>query len=97
MVVCAEVGAAAAFPRSMEEFSRIHGVGEVKLEQYGPEFLEGIRGYSEVNGLPNRTGVSVKRQQPESRRGATYNETKSLLAQELYISQIAQQVRCSKQ
>ena len=53
---------AAAFPQSMEEFSRIHGVGEVKLEQYGPEFLEVIRGYSEVNGLPDRTGVSVKHQ-----------------------------------
>ena len=50
---------AAAFPRSMEESSRIHGVGEVKLEQYGPEFLEGIRGYFEVNGLPDRTGASV--------------------------------------
>ena len=92
---------AAAFPRSMEEFSRIHGVGEVKLEQYGPEFLEVIRGYSEVNGLPDRTGASVKRQQPgersgerkrpESRRGATYDETKSLLEQRLSVSQIAQQ------
>ena len=92
---------AAAFPRSMEEFSRIHGVGEVKLEQYGPEFLEVIRGYSESNGLPDRTGVSVKRQQPgeisgerkwpESRRGATYDETKPLLEQRLSVSQIAQQ------
>ena len=92
---------AAAFPRSMEEFSRIHGVGDVKLEQYGPEFLEVIRGYSDVNGLPDRTGVSVKRQQPgeisgerkwpESRRGATYDETKSLLEQRLSVSQIAQQ------
>ena len=92
---------AESFPRSMEEFSRIHGVGDVKLEQYGPEFLEVIRGYSEVNGLPDRTGVSVKRQQPgeiseerkwpESRRGATYDETKSLLEQRLSVSQIAQQ------
>ena len=91
---------AESFPRSMEEFSRIHGVGDIKLEQYGPEFLEVIRGYSEVNGLPDRTGVSVKRQQPgeisgererpESRRGATYDETKSLLEQRLSISQIAQ-------
>ena len=92
---------AESFPRSMEEFSRVHGVGEVKLEQYGPEFLEVIRGYSEVNGLPDRTGASVKRQQPgersgerkrpESRRGATYDETKSLLEQRLSVSQIAQQ------
>ena len=92
---------AAAFPRSMEEFSRIHGVGDVKLEQYGPEFLEVIRSYSEVNGLPDRIGASVKRQQPgeisgerkrpESRRGATYDETKSLLEQRLSVSQIAHQ------
>ena len=89
---------AEAFPRSMEEFSRVHGVREVKLEQYGPEFLEVIRGYSEVNGLPDRTGASVKRQQPgersgerKRRRGATYDETKSLLEQRLSVSQIAQQ------
>ena len=92
---------AAAFPRGMEEFSRIHGVGEVKLEQYGPEFLEVIRSYSEVNGLPDRTGVSVERQQPgersgererpESHRRATFNETKSLLEQKLSVGQIAQQ------
>ena len=91
---------AESFPRSMEEFSRIHGVGDVKLEQYGPEFLEVIRGYSEVNGLPDWTGASVKRQQPgersgerkrpESRRGTTYDETKSLLEQRLSVSQIAQ-------
>ena len=97
---------AEAFPRSMEEFSRIHGVGEVKLEQYGPEFLEVIRGYSEVNGLPDRTGLSVKRRQPgeisgerkwpESRRGATYDETKSLLEQRLSISQIAQRRSLAK-
>ena len=31
---------AAAYPRSREEFARIHGVGEAKLDEYGP----GLRG-----------------------------------------------------
>ena len=34
---------AAYFPQSTESFSRISGVGQVKLEEYGPRFLEAIR------------------------------------------------------
>ena len=40
---------ASDFPQSLEEFSRISGVGNKKLEQYGPEFLEVIRSYVEVD------------------------------------------------
>ena len=54
---------ATALPRSMEEFSRIHGVGEVKLEQYGPEFLEVIRSYSEVNDLLDRAHLTTQNQE----------------------------------
>ena len=45
---------AAALPSSTAEFSRITGVGEAKLEEYGPEFLEVIRRYAEANGLQRR-------------------------------------------
>ena len=45
---------AAAFPTSPEDFSRISGVGRVKLEQYGPEFLKVIRNYVKANNLPDR-------------------------------------------
>lgn len=37
---------AAKIPQTREEFSRIHGVGDVKLERYGEPFLDVIRSYS---------------------------------------------------
>ena len=40
---------AATFPQSMEEFSRITGVGEVKLKQYGPQFIKAIQSYAGAN------------------------------------------------
>ena len=82
---------AAAFPQSMEDFSSISGVGEAKLEQYGPEFLKVIRGYAEVNGLPDRTTIAPTGQQPKRRRGSTYDATRELLSKGLSVSQIAQQ------
>ncbi len=94
---------AAGFPRSTEEFSRIPGVGEAKLEQYGPEFMEIIRSYVEVNGLPDRTDVAPtqhqrrvrsggrEREPPERRRGTTYDTTRQMLSRELSISEIARQ------
>ncbi len=42
---------AADLPLTMVEFARIPGVGKRKLEEYGPEFLEVIRSYSEAHGL----------------------------------------------
>ena len=82
---------AAALPQSMEEFSRISGVGEAKLEQYGPDFLKVIRSYVEVNGLPDRRNIAPTSQQPKRRRGTTYDATRELLSKRLSVSQIAQQ------
>ena len=79
---------AAAVPQTTEEFSRVHGVGEAKLAQYGPDFLTVIHNFAKVNGLPVRTlpdsepqpgpstaadGV-VGRERP-ARRPATSNDT----------------------
>ena len=65
---------AAALPQSMEEFSRVHGVGEVKLRQYGPEFLDTIRSYAEANGLPDRTDAAPVRREPGGRSGGWEGE-----------------------
>ena len=93
---------AADFPLNMEEFSQIHGVGQAKLEQYGPEFLEVIRKYLQSSGLPFATAAVLMRQRSNKRqvheeRGSarslgrtTEYETRELLSQELTISQIAQ-------
>ena len=59
---------AKTFPRTMEEFSRIIGVGEVKLEQYGPEFLQVIGGYAQYRNLPNPKDVASVRQRPEEEK-----------------------------
>ena len=97
---------AAAVPQTTEEFSRIHGVGEAKLAQYGPDFLTVIRNFAKVNGLPVRTEPEPEPapspaadgaggQERPARRPATSNdtlkETLSLMSQKLSVGQIAQQ------
>ena len=96
---------AAAIPQSLDNFSRVPGVGTAKLEQYGPQFLEVIRSYAEANNLRDRTAELSGRQRPRERernsepqrerpergRGTTYDTTRELLAQRLTVGQIAQQ------
>ena len=92
---------AAELPLSMEEFSSIHGVGQAKLEQYGPEFLKAIRSYAESRGLPAATAAALPRQRPEKgdnrqerptpRGKTTYDETRDLLSQGMSVSRIARQ------
>ena len=81
---------AATSPLSLEEFSRISGVGKVKLEQYGQDFLEVIRSHVKVNGLPNRGNIVPTDQKPKRRLGSTYDATRELQSKGLSISQIAQ-------
>ena len=94
---------AAAVPQTTEEFSRIHGVGEAKLAQYGPDFLTVIRNFAKVNGLPVRTepaptspaaDIAGGQERPARRPATTndtFNETLALMSQKLSVGQIAQQ------
>ena len=43
---------AAVIPQTLEEFGRISGVGQAKLQQYGADFLQVICAYAEANGIP---------------------------------------------
>lgn len=45
---------AAYFPQSRDSLSRIHGVGSVKLDQYGDEFLVVITEYAQARNLTDR-------------------------------------------
>ena len=91
----------AKFPLTMEQFSSVHGVGQAKLEQYGPAFLQAIKTYAESTGLPVATGASLMRQRsgqaagiqglPKRRRGATEEATNELLSQGMSVSQIAKE------
>ena len=87
---------ASVFPQSNEEFARISGVGAVKLEQYGPDFLAVIDAYVESNGLPlkqqsNEPDMPSQAGRLQRRLGATYDETRQLLSRKLSIAEIAEQ------
>ena len=90
---------AAYFPQSTESFSRISGVGQVKLEEYGPRFLEAIKGYAELRGLAdgtrengggrsNTAGQGEQTERPG--RGRLPETIRGLLAQGLSVSEMAE-------
>ena len=78
-------------PQSQESLSRISGVGAVKLEQYGDDFLAVICEYARENNLSDR--ATDLRQHSESRSArtlsSTYEQTKNLLEQGLSIDEVA--------
>ena len=78
-------------PQSLESFARINGVGTVKLEEYGEEFLALIRPYAQDHELTERPISSRRREKTVSLPGpgSTYEETKQLFSQKLSISDIA--------
>ena len=94
---------AAAVPQTLEEFGRIPGVGQAKLQQYGADFLRVICAYAEANGIsavnydalvgerPAPDPQARARGQKERGQGATFETTRELLAQGLTISQITEQ------
>ena len=93
----------AAFPQSLESFSRTPGVGKAKLEQYGERFVAAIRAYAGPRNIADRTvevassfgrettGRESRREGREGRRSDTYEQTLALLEQGMNISQIAQE------
>ena len=81
---------AAKMPRTIEQFARVSGVGALKLEQYGEQFLAEIRDSVYANppqSFQNGPAHSINRN--VRREGSTYAETRNLLAQGLSIRQIA--------
>ncbi len=78
-------------PQSEENFSRISGVGEEKLKQYGKIFTEVIQTYAEENNLSEKD-IPVKRSarpRRSNRLGSTYRETKKLVLEKMSIEEMA--------
>ena len=84
---------AARFPENTDEFSRISGVGAAKLEQYGADFIAVIQAYIAAHGRPDIQAPEEhpERARPERRLGATFQETRELLARGLSIPEITEQ------
>jgi ATP-dependent DNA helicase RecQ len=78
-------------PQSEENFSRISGVGEEKLKQYGKIFTEVIQTYAKENNLSEKN-VPVKRSarpHRQNRLGSTYRETQKMVLKKMSINKIA--------
>ena len=89
---------AAAYPRSREEFARMHGVGKTKLDEYGPEFVEVIRAYMEANDVEVPAGPTPLfrgegRRDKQSGDGAlssTHQTTKEMVQEGMTLDEIAE-------
>ena len=78
-------------PQSEENFSRISGVGEEKLKQYGKIFTELIQTYAKENNRSEKD-IPVKRSarpHRSNRLGSTYRETQQMVLQKMSIEKIA--------
>ena len=82
-------------PQNLNSLSRISGVGAVKLEQYGDDFLGVICEHARENGLEDRT-VQVARNGDRARSGnqragitSTAEKTKLLLESGYTVDQAA--------
>ncbi len=60
---------ASYLPQDEREMKRISGVGDLKFEKYGEEFLRKVQDYCAVNDLDSRIGLKrrTKRQVPQKR------------------------------
>ena len=78
-------------PQSEENFSRISGVGDEKLKQYGKIFTEVIKTYAKDRNLIEKN-VPVKRSarpRRSNRLGSTYRETQQLVLSKMSIDKMA--------
>ena len=60
-------------PLRLEDLRRISGVGELKLEKYGMDFLEIVKDYCDANDLQSR--IDLKQPKREKKQRTKRNET----------------------
>lgn len=86
---------AAWLPQSEAEMRRIMGVGDVKWEKYGRDFLNEIRNYCEKNALASRSDLktTTKARKIRTRQGldkrSTYEVSLDLFRDGMSIEEIA--------
>lgn len=83
-------------PLNKEDMRKISGVGDLKLEKYGIEFLSGIRKYCEANNLDSRINLKTAKREPKKRTKRdingmdTYHTTLDMFYSGLSVSEIAE-------
>ncbi len=83
-------------PLNDDEMRKISGVGDLKLQKYGADFLEVIADYCDRNNLTSRINLKTPKREPKKRtiRDAsgqtTYDVTLDMFKSGLSISEIAE-------
>jgi ATP-dependent DNA helicase RecQ len=92
---------ASYFPQSKENFSRIFGVGQEKLNKFGDMFLNVISEYAKEKNISEKEILKFKKSKKIKVRGernknrrvrrssSTYAETKKMIEQKMSIKEIA--------
>lgn len=67
-------------PQTDAEMRRISGVGDLKFEKYGADFLREIRNYCRINQFESRIELKTPKREPKkrTRRDASGNDTYSV-------------------
>jgi RecQ family ATP-dependent DNA helicase len=83
---------ASFFPQTLEEFSRVKGVGEEKLNKYGEDFIKTIKDYCQKNGIIPKPREQLKKpKKTKTDKGSSINQTVELYQKGYSIPQIMQQ------
>ncbi|MCH7626066.1 MAG: DNA helicase RecQ [Chloroflexi bacterium] len=80
------------YPQSRDNFARISGVGDVKLEQFGETFLSVIATHAQLHGLREETvpaKASRGRRRSSRRKGPTQDFIRDMVRQGRSIGDIA--------
>ena len=82
------------FPKSLDSFRNIFGVGEEKLKQFSYVFLECIKEHALQNNLEEKQKAFSRKKSKKSllskvRAGSTYMETKRLINEKASLNEIA--------
>jgi ATP-dependent DNA helicase RecQ len=77
-------------PFNKEEFSRISGFGEVKLEKYGKQFWEAVAAYCREHNLKSRIHLKTPKRQRAERETDTKQQTFELFQQGNTVEKIAE-------
>ena len=87
---------AAIYPQDEVEFSDIHGVGRLKLEEYAPKFTSVVRDYVKANNITvyraenrRRTDNNLRRDSYRNQLSPTHEMTRQLLEEGLSLDEIA--------
>ncbi|MBK6991955.1 MAG: helix-turn-helix domain-containing protein [Chitinophagaceae bacterium] len=83
-------------PHSLSELKKISGFGDVKIKQYGQQFLDVIVAYAEANSLMSLIHEKSIKKEPKEKtgpikkKGDTYVETYKMYKERKSIAEIAE-------